>query len=427
VRWVGRLFDARDTLARMVLLDLSGVGYLVFGTQGEHSPTATQWVLAAVAFALALVFHRRPLVNLVGQAVLLAIAISALDDTTINQVGASWALLELTMSARRPQTIWLAAGLLAAVDLSDSIGDPFGRLPSGVFGLSVEVGVPLLLGLVIRTSRELGRQAEERAAEEQRRRESESRAARADERSAIARELHDVLAHHVASMVLRVGVARHVLPDLDPRVGEVFDDVHATGTAALADLRRLVAVLRNPDGVRGDAALTAIEPSALPAALGATVDRARHAGITVEADIDPAVGSLDAVRGLAVLRLTQEALTNVAKHAGTSATARLSVSVVDGAVDWEVSDNGRGSVPAGVPSGGGHGITGMRERVEVLGGQLEVGPTGSGWRVRTILPAAVSVPSSAPTASPVSPAVPPATSTGRERQTSSGPHAPEPA
>ncbi|MBQ0893721.1 two-component sensor histidine kinase [Micromonospora sp. U56] len=394
--WVGRLFDARDTFARMLLLDLSGVGYLVFGAHAGRSPTTTQWILALVAFAVGLVCHRRALVNLVAQAALLAVAIQLVDDTTINQVGASWALLELAMRADRPRLIWLAAGLLAAVDLTDSIGEEFRRFLSGVFGLTAEVGVPLLLGLVIRTTRELGRQAEERAAAEQRRRESESRAARADERSAIARELHDVVAHHVASMVLRVGVARHVLTELDPRVGEVFDDVHGTGTAALADLRRLVAVLRDPAGVRGDAALTAIEPAALPAALGAAVDRARQAGVTVEADIDPAVGSLDAVRGLAVLRLTQEALTNVAKHVGTSARARLAVSVVDGAVHWEVRDDGRGRVPAAVPPGGGHGITGMRERVEVLGGRLEAGPTGAGWRVRTVLPAAASTASPCP-------------------------------
>ncbi|GAA4571613.1 hypothetical protein GCM10023176_32690 [Micromonospora coerulea] len=421
--WVGRLFDARDTLARLLLLDLSGIGYLVFGTQSGSSPTATQWLLAAVAFAVALVVHRRPLVNLVAQAALLAVAIQVVDDTTINQVGASYALLELAMWARRPRLIWLAAGLLAAIDLTDSIGDPFGRFLSGVFGLTVEVGLPLLLGLVIRTTRELGRQAEERAAEEQRRRESESRAARADERTAIARELHDVVAHHVASMVLRVGVARHVLTDLDPRVGEVFDDVHGTGTAALADLRRLVAVLRDPNGVRGDAALTAIEPSAVPAALGAAVDRARQAGVTVEADIDPAVGALDAVRGLAVLRLTQEALTNVAKHAGTSALARLTVSVVDGAVHWEVSDDGRGWVPAAVPSGGGHGLTGMRERVEVLGGQLAAGPTGAGWRVRTVLPATTP----APTAASLSPAGTPAQPPPGDRGTSVAPPAAEPA
>ncbi|NLU78202.1 two-component sensor histidine kinase [Micromonospora sp. HNM0581] len=384
--WVGRLFDARDSLVRMVLLILSGLGYLVLGTLS--APTTVQWVLAVLAFAVGLALHHRPLPGMLTQTALLAVAIWQVDDFTINQVGASWALLELTMAARRGRTIWLAAGLLAVVDLTDSIGDPLSRLLSGVFGLLAEVGVPLLLGLVIRTTRELGQQSRRRTEEEQRRRESESRAARADERSAIARELHDVVAHHVASMVLRVGVARHVLTDTDPRVVAVFDDVHGTGTAALADLRRLVAVLRDPDGVRGDAALTAIEPSALPAALGAAVDRARQAGITVIADIDPAVGTLDAVRGLAVLRLTQEALTNVAKHAGTAAVARLTVSVVDTGVRWEVVDDGRGAVPTDVPAGGGHGITGMRERVEVLGGQLTVGPTGPGWRVATVLPAA---------------------------------------
>ncbi|MEU8298754.1 histidine kinase [Micromonospora sp. NPDC048909] len=422
--WAGRLFDTRDALVRMVLLDLSGLCYLAFGNHAGRPPTATQWILAVVAFAAALVLHRRPVVNLVAQAALLAVAIPLVDDITINQVGASWALLEVTMRARRARTIWLCTALLAVVDLTDSIGDPIGRVASGVFGLTLEVGVPLLLGLVIRTNRELGRQAVQRAQEEQRRRESESRAARADERSAIARELHDVVAHHVASMVLRVGVARHVLTDLEPRVGEVFDDVHGTGTAALADLRRLVTVLRDPDGVRGDAALTAIEPSALPAALGAAVDRARQAGVTVETDIDPAIGSLDAVRGLAVLRLTQEALTNVAKHAGTAALARLVVAVRDGALHWEVADDGRGRAPAAVPPGGGHGITGMRERVEVLGGRLEAGPAGAGWRVRTVLPAPVVTAGAAPAAAAASPTAAPV---ARGLDAPSGSPAPGPA
>ncbi|RAO33243.1 Histidine kinase [Micromonospora noduli] len=413
--WPGRLFDMRDTLVRMVLLDLSGLCYLLFVPHSTSTPTTTQWILAVLAFTVALAAHRRPVVNLVAQAALLTVAISLVDDFTINQVGASWALLEITMRARRPRTIWLSTALLVVVDLTDSVGDPAGRVVSGVVGLALEVGVPVLLGLVIRTNRELSRQAVERAVAEQRQHASESRAARADERSAIARELHDVVAHHVASMVLRVGVARHVLTDLDPRVGEVFDDVHGTGTAALAELRRLVAVLRDPDGVRGDAALTAIEPSALPAAIGASIDRARQAGVTVEADLDPAIGSLDAVRGMAMLRLTQEALINVAKHAGTSALAHLVVAVRDGAVHWEVTDNGRGGMPTGVPAGGGHGITGMRERVEVLGGRLEAGPTDTGWRVRTVLPA-VTASADAPVGS-----VP------REREAPAGSPAPEPA
>ncbi|KAB1937001.1 two-component sensor histidine kinase [Micromonospora sp. ALFpr18c] len=413
--WPGRLFDMRDALVRMVLLDLAGVGYLLFVPHATSAPTPTQWILAVLAFTVGLAVHRWPLVNLAAQATLLAVAIGLVDDFTINQVGASWALLEVTMRARRHRTIWLSAALLVVVDLTDSIGNPLGQVASGAVGLALEVGVPVLLGLVIRTNRELSRQAVERAVAEQRQHESESRAARADERSAIARELHDVVAHHVASMVLRVGVARHVLPELDPRVGAVFDDVHGTGTAALAELRRLVAVLRDPDGVRGDAALTAIDPSGLPAALGATVDRARQTGVTVEADIDPAVGALDAVRGLAVLRLTQEALTNVAKHAGPSALARLVVAVRDGAVHWEVSDDGRTGMPTAVPTGGGHGITGMRERVEVLGGRLGAGPTETGFRVRTVLPALT------PTVEPSARSVP------RDREATAGSPAPEPA
>ena len=345
-----------------------------------------------------------------AQAALLAVAIGLVDDRRSTRSApagrcSSW---PCGRAARGPSG-W-PPRLLVAVDLTDSIGDPVRRVASGVVGLAVEVGVPVLLGLVIRTTRELGRQAEERAVAEQRRRESESRAARADERSAIARELHDVVAHHVASMVLRVGVARHVLPDLDPRVGEVFDDVHGTGTAALADLRRLVAVLRDPDGVRGDAALTAIEPSALPAALGAAVDRARQAGVTVEADIDPAVGSLDAVRGLAVLRLTQEALTNVAKHAGDVRARRAWRSrSTDGAVHWEVTDDGR--------------RRGAGRRCRPAAGTASPGCgsgsrcSAAGWRPGPPARAGGSVPSLAPAPSPPPPG-------GRRPRPA---HAPEPA
>ncbi|WP_433295718.1 sensor histidine kinase [Actinoplanes sp. CA-030573] len=414
--WVGRLFDRRDAWVRMVLLDLSGLSYLVFGGDHGRHPTAAQWVLAVAAFVAIVAFCRWPVVNLMIQLALLAVALCVLDDPTINQVGSSWALAEVAVWAARTRTIWLCAGAVLAVYLAfDVIGasDMRGEL----FGVLVlPVGLPLLLGLVIRTTRELGRQAELRA-------QSESRAARADERGAIARELHDVVAHHVASMVLRVGVARHVVPDLDPRLAAVLDDLHATGTTALTDLRKLVEVLRDPDGVSGDAAITAIEPGSLPAALGAAVDTARRTGLTVEADIDEAVGGLDAVRGLAVLRLTQEALTNVAKHAGPTARARLRVAVEGDAVSWEVADDGpvgaSSSAPPGpgfsVPSGGpgagsdrasggpsdrasagpgagrgtGHGLIGMRERVEVLGGRLSAGPSGAGWRVRTTLPKAL--------------------------------------
>jgi signal transduction histidine kinase len=379
--WAGRLFDARETLPRMLLLIASGVGYLLVICGTQQPPTGPQWVLAVLAFVTGLLLHRRQPINLLVQTVLFAIGLVILEDSTINQVGTAWALGELAFWAPRAVHVVAGAGLVAGVYLIIGMPRSAESITESLVGLTMNLGLPILLGTVGRTTHELGLQAARRA-------ESEQRAARADERAAIARELHDVVAHHIASVVLRVGVARHVLPGLDAKVTDVFDDVHRTGTEALTDLRRLVAVLRDPDGVRGDASLTAIEPSALPAALAGAVEKARLAGVIVEAEIDPAIGGLDAVRGLAVLRLTQEALTNVAKHAGPAATASLTVTMTGSDLAWDVSDDGGRPLtgPRDVLVGGGHGLTGMRERVEVLGGELTAGPDGKGWRVSTVLP-----------------------------------------
>src|SRR3712207_3013185 len=118
VGWVARLFDARDTFVRMLLLDLSGLSYLVFGTQAGRTPTGTQWALAVTAFSAALVLHRRRVPVLLVQAALFAAAFPLVGDLTIHQVGTAWALLELTMWARRPALLWGGAGLVAAIHLA---------------------------------------------------------------------------------------------------------------------------------------------------------------------------------------------------------------------------------------------------------------------------------------------------------------------
>ncbi|GIJ43197.1 two-component sensor histidine kinase [Virgisporangium aliadipatigenens] len=383
--WGSRFFEERYAWLRLLLLDLSGVAYLTLHPL-THAPGWREWAVGGVAFAGALITYRMPFAGSLVQSFLLLLSHVADIDPTISRVGSTWALLELAMRARRPWHVTAGGLTVFAAYVVDVIGDSPLEIAGSLMGIAPIVALPILFGLNIRNSRELARRAREQVEEERRRLESESRATRADERSTVARELHDVVAHHVASMVLRVGVARHVLPDVDPRVTEVFDDVHGTGTAALADLRRLVAVLRNPDGPRKDAALTAIEPGSLPAALGAAVERARGTGIVVDADIAPEVGTLDAVRGMAVLRLTQEALTNVAKHAGAQANVRLRVTLDADALHWEVQDDGgTGTASTAKPVGGGHGITGMRERVEVLGGRLDAGPHATGWRVKTVL------------------------------------------
>ncbi|MGI5212823.1 sensor histidine kinase [Plantactinospora sp. CA-290183] len=376
-RWVSRLFDDRYAWLRLTLLALSGVGYLLMRADVAEPYATIDWVFAAVALSLVPLHARWPLAGALASSLVVGLAVCFGEAApVVPEVGATWAVLELALRApiRR---VGIGVAALATAHLLDHLPSD---LLTWLYDVAITVGVPTLIGINIRSSHQLARQAEQRVA-------VEAHAARTGERAAIARELHDLVAHHVASMVLRVGVARHVLHDADPRVTEVFDDLHSSGTAALADLRRLVAVLRNPAMVADGSAYVPIEPGALPAALASTVDRAVRSGLTVDATIDPAVAGLDTVRGLAVLRLTQEGLTNVAKHAGPAARARLRVRMVDEAVHWEITDDGGGV--RGTHAEPGHGLTGMRERVEVLGGTLTAGPDGTGWRLRTVLPAGV--------------------------------------
>lgn len=374
-RWIGRIFDEQAWPGRLAVLLALAVGYLVLLGDPADPPSAVDWAFALTAVLVIGGGARWPLATMLIEAGLL-VAAYRLGDTgpVIVKIAASTALFELAIRRAGWQ---LAAGgaALGVIYLLHPEGDA----PALAYRAAVLVGAPVLFGAYIRSVRQVAEQAQDRAAEQQRRHLAEVRAA---ERAAIARELHDLVAHHVASTVLRVGVARHVLPSADPRVREVLDDVHASGTAALTDLRRLVSVLRDPSAEPP----AFVEPAELPAALDAVVDRGRQLGLDIESSVDPRLSRLDAVRGLAVLRLTQEGLTNVAKHAGPQARAEVSMRLdPDGAVALSIVDHG-GPAPV-VESAPGHGIAGMRERVALLGGSLSVGRDGPGWRLSARLPA----------------------------------------
>lgn len=385
-----QVFDDRYAGPRVALVVLSGIGYLVFRSLPHDHLHMVDWILDGAAMLLCAFLVRWPVTAAVALAVLVTLGIP-LSHTSpvVPMVAASWSALEVTL--RRPARPALTAvGCLSAIYLAAVLRNGISFLPDALFSACSLIGGPALIGVNIRTSRQLAATAQQAVQVEREQRAAQVQAARSAERTSIARELHDVVAHHVASIVLRVAVARHVLDDADPQVTLVLDDVHATGSAALADLRQLVTVLRDPAASPTDPATATVDPQSLPAALQAAVGRARRAAITVDAAVDPAIAHVDAVRALAVLRLTQEGLTNVARHAGTSATARLSVSMDDaGAIQWELTDDGGIGRPGPVPAGSGHGLTGLRERVEVLGGRLEAGPRadGRGWRVTSRLPA----------------------------------------
>ncbi|TDC15183.1 hypothetical protein E1265_27100 [Streptomyces sp. 8K308] len=394
--WAGRAVGDRFGPARLLPLFI-GVGYLLLVQRAE--PDAADWFVTLAAGALFLGGGAWPLAVSMAQSLLLVLAHPLVANTPVAaKVIASLALLELAVR-RPPREALLGTAVLitAYVLLIKDHETVTGVLAAGYRVVVVAVA-PLLLGAYLRATDRALEQARARAGEAEERRELAAHSARLAERTELARELHDLVAHHVSSMALRVNVARSVLPDLDPRVREVLDDVYGSATTTLADLRRLVAVLRDPAAVapEGGPPLV-VEPAELPAAVATVVARGVQAGLDVRASVDPAITGLDAVRGLAVLRVVQEGLTNATKHAGSGSTITVQVAVTDGDVRVEVSDDGGpAEVSYDLPQGPGFGLVGLRERVGLVGGTLTAGPHAGGWRLRAELPERV--PGGAPSA-----------------------------
>ena len=196
----------------------------------------------------------------------------------------------------------------------------------------------------------------------------------ADERRRIAREMHDVVAHSLAVVVSHAEAGRLVVPAAPERAAEILDTIATTGREALEEMRGLLGVLRDDQAPA--------EPQPGLADLPALAERMRAAGLDVEIAVTPGIAAPPAV-GLTAYRVVQEALTNVARHAGQSPTARVAVQPAEDRLQVLVTNTGSTPRSSTAP---GRGLTGMRERVETVGGTLEVGPAESGWQVRAVLP-----------------------------------------
>jgi signal transduction histidine kinase len=217
----------------------------------------------------------------------------------------------------------------------------------------------------------------ELAAALERERVEERRIAVAEERARIARELHDVVAHAMTTIVLEAGAERLHLGPEQERTGQTLQGIERTGRQALDEMRRLLGVLREAD----DEAALAPQPSL--ARLDELVDHLGRTGLAVEVHVLGEPVELAPGLDVNAFRIVQEALTNVLKHADV-AMARVVVAYEAGVLALEVSDDGRGRARNGT---GGHGLTGLRERVALFGGELEAGPgPDGGFAVRARLP-----------------------------------------
>ncbi|MDG4796878.1 histidine kinase [Micromonospora sp. WMMD1082] len=362
-------------------------------------PAAILIAYAMVGCA-ALVWRRRASLLVFGVVWIHSVAAFALSGYRPT-VGVLVALY--TVAAYRSARLGLAALAAALVPGGLAVAEEV-RAAAPHDQLSTAVGVAVFFVLVGLTVWAVGfwRAASRRQALAlERRRAAAAREAVAAERARLARELHDIVAHSVTVMVLTAAGAQRVLRTDPDRADQAMGTVAGLGGQAMAELRRMLAVLRpeapavgGPDANPPDL-VTGPDPGRTDLAdLDALLAGPRQAGITVELRHEGVPRGLDGSVGLAAYRVVQEALTNVVKHAGPGTWAVVGLSWLGDRLQVEVTDDGQGrpsTAAAGLSTG--HGLLGLRERVAVVGGELSAGPMpDGGFRVCATLPAGPSRP-----------------------------------
>lgn len=370
-RWVSSLGRRWEVVAAIALVGLAFVPGVAgqgveLGELALRAPDALGWALVVLQGAGVALLRWQPALSL-------AIVGTAFGAYQLLGYPTTFAALGLLVAVtgtgallrgRRGVTIGLAAAayVVLCVGLALS-GSPTGPLDFVVFGT-------LLAALWLAGAWLRGRAV----AQEQRRLEAE-RAAVGNERSRIARELHDVITHHVTAMVVQADAAQYGVADA-AGTGETLSAISDTGRAALTDLRGLLDALDTTGEDQGR--------SPTVRGLDELVDGARAAGLRVEFQRVGNPRPLNAAAELAVSRVVQESLTNAMKHA-PSAMTRVRVGYTEEEIDVRITTSGVSGVGPG--RGGGKGLLGLRERVALVGGTFDAGPDGDGFSVQARVPA----------------------------------------
>jgi signal transduction histidine kinase len=373
----------RDVVTTAAYLLLLSPVMFVGALHKQVSVPTIAALLLAQALPL-LVRSRSPLGAVVGTATMTIGAVALLGvPNNLPPVACAIALFSFAKRSDRRTT--LRVGVATAVILTTLAL----ALRPGVEALAENLGFIAWTGLAVavgdatRSRRELIDSAMERAERAERTKEEEARRRVTEERMRIARELHDVVAHHITLVNAQAGVAHHLMRTDPSHAYEALERIRDTSRSALDELRATVGLLR-----AGDEAAAPREPAPGLADLASLVDSFHHAGLDVAMDGPGAAAErpMPALTGLTAYRIVQEALTNTHKHAGSSVQVRVRVEVAADAVRILVDDDGgRGPARSGI--GTGHGMIGMQERVKAIGGTFGAGPrAGGGFRVEAELP-----------------------------------------
>ncbi|NCT91180.1 two-component sensor histidine kinase [Cellulomonas sp. APG4] len=339
----------------------------------------------------------RPLWVTATMTVLGVVSLVLVGSTGGADLGLAFALYAVA-AEHRPPVAWAAAGLsmgtfmtvlwfwereLAQMTLTDG-GSESVLSPTAARATTVSLLLALMLlgiaiGMSVRNRRLHVTELVARTEELARDRDRQAALARAAERTRIAREMHDVVAHSISVMIALADGAAASVGRAPESARVAIDELGTTGRAALADMRRVLGVLEPGSGAADDAELDAD--------LGGVVERFRTAGLPIRVTgltlLD--AGKVDPGLCLAVKRIVSEALTNALRHAPGTSRVDLVLRRADGLLVVEVTDRGP-QLPVTDAGGAGQGLIGMRERVELHGGRVDAGPWETGWRVRAELP-----------------------------------------
>ncbi|MFV0134491.1 sensor histidine kinase [Streptomyces sp. HMX87] len=298
---------------------------------------------------------------------------------TVAATGARW-------SSRLALTMGLCAAPVAQLRWPNEDVGVGSNIAMTVFQ-TVPFALAWVLGDSIRTRRAYFAQLEERAARLEKEREAQAKVAVAAERARIARELHDVVAHNVSVMVVQADGAAFVLDTAPDQTKKALETISSTGRQALAEMRRLLGVLRT--GEHQESGEYVPQPDVRQ--IEDLVEQCRDSGLPVDFEVEGTPRRLPSGVELTAYRIVQEALTNTRKHGGPNAGASVRLVYFDDGLGLLVEDDGKGAPHELYEEGGydgkGHGLIGMRERVGMVGGTLDAGPRpGGGFRISALLP-----------------------------------------
>ncbi|MFD4032854.1 sensor histidine kinase [Streptomyces sp. NPDC058637] len=381
-----------DTFWAVFLLGLSGVS--IVAGQFEDGLARVAALPVAVALCVVVALRRRAPEKMLLLTILTGLAQLLLG---VEPGPANFAMLVITYTVAMAGKRWasrLALGCsLGAAGLSqlrwpeETASGSWAQSVFVVVVMTVPFVLAWVLGDSMRTRRAYLSQLEERAARLEREREAQSKVAVAAERARIARELHDVVAHNVSVMVVQADGAAYVMDASPDQARQALETISSTGRQALAEMRRLLGVLRTGDTREGGEYV----PQPDVEQIEDLVDQVRQTGLAVDFKIEGTPRPLPTGVELTAYRIVQEALTNTRKHGGPDAGASVRLVYFDDGLGLLVEDDGRGAAHElyedGGADGAGHGMIGMRERVGMVGGTLDAGPRpGGGFRISALLP-----------------------------------------